>query len=139
MKLDNLKLTITPVIQKTNLGNITDLFEYIEEYNRIYNKTVINISPIILSDPPYLDFTYLPLDYKINCWNKIENWIKNNCHYLDRVFKLKMNQVKYKCYTDAFDSTNLNNFFEFTDIFDTFRNQQIEKINPDLAKIRDKY
>ena len=123
MKLNNIKIIITPVIQKTNLGYITDLFEYVENYNKKHNRLLISMSPIILADPSYLSLLYLPTAYKIKCWEKIEDWINHNCKYQDKVFHLRMNQVKAKCYEETDYKENLKNYFEFTDIFDNHRNQ----------------
>ena len=136
MKLDNLKLIMTPVIQKTNLGYITELFEYVEQINREYNKSVVFMSPIILIDPSYLDFSYLPTDYKIKCWEKIEKWINEKCKYQDEVFHFRMKQAKTKCFAEVDYQENLDRFFEFTEIFDIHRSQNIKDINPELYAFR---
>lgn len=136
LKLSSLRLIIAPVVQKTNLGYITELFEYIEQYNRLHNETVLYLRPIILSNPPYLDFEYLPTEYKIRCWNKIEEWSRLYCNYQDEVFNQTLNQIKTKCNTKTNYEQNLQDFFEFTDIFDIYRNQNISDVNPELASLR---
>lgn len=136
MNLTNLRFILTPVIQKTNLGRITELFEYVEEYNRSYDKTVIYMSPIVLMDPPYLDFNYLPLDYKIKCWEKIEKWINERCKYQDKIFHWRMNQIKTKCHQDIDYSNNLRDYFEFTEIFDTHRSESLQDLNPELYQLK---
>lgn len=132
LELDNMILLVTPVIQKTNIGYITELFEYIEEYNRQYKKQVIRISPIILMGPDYLDFNYLPASYKVKCWEKIDTWLNEKCQYQDQNFHSAMNQIKTKCFTEVDYHQNLKNFFEFTEIFDNSRSESLSKLNPEL-------
>lgn len=138
MDLSTMTLVMTPVIQKTNINLITDLFEYVESINRVAKKSKVHLSPIICVDPPHLDLNYLPIDYKIKCWEKIDNWVKNNCKYQTFFFHDILSAVKTKCYTDVEYKQNLSDFFEFNDIFDIHRNESLMKINPDLANLRDK-
>jgi sulfatase maturation enzyme AslB (radical SAM superfamily) len=134
--LSHVKFTMSPVIQITNLGYIVDLFEYLENYNKKHGKLLININPIILVNPSYLDLTYLPLDYKIKCWGKIEHWINNNCKYQGKLFHSRMNEIKTKCYAEVDYIDNLKTYFEFTDIFDKHRSQNIQILNPELSALR---
>lgn len=138
MNLSNLTLIMTPVIQITNLSCITDLFEYVEEINRKHDRTVISMSPIVLADPSYLDFVNLPLDYKQECWNKIDAWINEKCKYQGQTFHKRMKQVETKCLTDVDYKDHLRDYFEFTDIFDAHRGESIADINPGLAILRHK-
>lgn len=136
MDLSNLKLIITPVIQKTNLGYITELFEYIENINKKYNKCVILIYPIILSDPSYLNFNYLPLTYKLSCYEKIDSWVQRNCVYQDDTFKSRIGLVKSLCIQEVDYVDSIKSYFEFTDIFDQKRAQNISILNPELSMLR---
>jgi MoaA/NifB/PqqE/SkfB family radical SAM enzyme len=131
----NVSLTVTPVIQNINLGYIADLFEYLENFNRMNNATIINISPIILYNPEQLDLTYLPLNYKKECWDKIQYWMDNNCKFQHQWFFDKMQELKLKCIEDVPYEHNLDRFAKFTEIFDTHRNVSLQDVNPELYKI----
>jgi organic radical activating enzyme len=136
---DNVSVSVAPVLQKTNLEYITDLFEYIESFNKSYAKLLIKISPIILIDPPYLDFKFLPLDYKLKCWEKIDHWLSNCCEYQDNLFHQKMIAVKNRCHDQTEFISNLEDFFEFTKILDHNRKQSLALVNPGLANLVNKY
>jgi MoaA/NifB/PqqE/SkfB family radical SAM enzyme len=138
MQLPNVSVVLNPVIQKTNLGYITELFDFAEKINRKYEKAVVNITPIVLMDPAYLDLIYLPTDYKIKCWEKIEKWITNSCRYQWSTFHQKLEIIKTKCYTEVDYQANLLNYFEFSDIFDKNRNENLSDINPELNQLRTK-
>lgn len=138
MQLPNLIVFLTPVIQKTNLGYITELFEFAESINRKYEKSIVKISPTILMDPAYLDLIYLPLEYKIKCWEKIEKWIDNSCKYQLPVFYKQLETIKTKCHTEVDYHSNLRDYFEFSDIFDKNRNEKLSDINPELNQFRTK-
>jgi MoaA/NifB/PqqE/SkfB family radical SAM enzyme len=134
-KKSNVSLTVTPVIQNINLGYITDLFEYLENFNRMNNATIINISPIILYNPEQLNITYLPLDYKKECWDKIQYWMDNNCKFQHQWFFDKMQELKLKCTEYVPYEHNLDRFAKFTEIFDNHRNVSLQEVNPELYKI----
>ena len=72
-------LVPTPVIQIGNLNNIVDLFEYFESFNRKAKKTIISIDPILLEYPEQFNIKYLPKEYKIMCWERIETWYNEKC------------------------------------------------------------
>lgn len=131
----NLELRITPVISKYNLGTITTLFDYIENINKIHNKKLIQIFPIILYDPDYLDFSYLPVDYKLNCLDRIKKWASESSIFQDSMLFSKIKIIESKC-NEVLDYTeNLNKFREFNNIFDTHRNQRLGDVNPELDSI----
>ena len=136
MKLSNLLLFVSPVIQKTNLSHLPKLFEYLEDINKKHNKLVVQIQPIILADPKYLDMKYLPLDYKISCWEKIDEWMKNSCKYQNADFHQRMKTIKNNCVEEFDYQQSLIDFFEFTDIFDKNRNENLIDINPELGNLR---
>ena len=135
---DSISITITPVLQKTNLEYITELFEYAETFNREYKRNKVTIAPIILTQPNYYDFLYLPLDYKIECLSKINEWVNNQCKYQDFLFHSRLKTIRGKCTENVDYVDNLKQFFKYTDIFDSHRGHNLQTINPNLAKLRDK-
>ena len=138
MKLSNVEIKVNSVVSKYNLEHITELFEYVENINRKHGKCAIHLAPIVLMDPPYLDFEYLHKDYKMMCWDKIEKWIDESCEYQSDIFHPKIATIRGKCMTELNNSENLDRFFEFTDMFDTHRNQKLSDINPTLDAMRHK-
>jgi organic radical activating enzyme len=134
-KKSNISINVTPVIQNVNLGYMVDLFEYIESFNIAENKPVVAISPIILYVPNQLDLTYLPLEYKTYCWDKIQHWIDTKCKFQDVWFTSKMKELKNKCMTDTPYEHELARFREFTNIFDKHRQFYLRDVNPELFDI----
>ena len=133
--LSNIVIVPTPTIQVTNLGKITELFEYFEQFNRQADSNLIQISPIILEHPHYSNIMNLPLNYKQECWNRIADWLAS-CTYQSAQFHRSMNSIKNMCHTD-FDF-NLSDFFEVTDLFDSHRNTYLGSVNPELDALRAK-
>ena len=136
MKLSNLTIYINPVVQKTNLGYIAELFEYAESINRKHNKSILKIGPISLIEPDYLDLKYLPIEYKIRCWNIIDRWVKTSCKYQTADFYQRLKPIKNSCLEEVDYKENLAKYFEYTDILDKHRNENIANINPELDKLR---
>jgi MoaA/NifB/PqqE/SkfB family radical SAM enzyme len=134
-KTPNIIVSVTPVIQNVNLGYITELFDYLENFNKEQNKRVVNIGPIILYGPNQLDLSNLPLDYKKQCWEKIERWINTECKFQDKWFFDKMTELKNKCLTDVPYEHDLARFKNFTEIFDNHRNFYLKDVNPELHDI----
>lgn len=138
MKITNIKsahILVSPVVQKTNLGYLVELFEFIENINRDLNGPIIELSPIITHEPKYLDIEFLPTDYKMLCWEKIEVWMKS-CKFQGDDFYGAMRLVKEKCLTQVEYETNLADYFEYNDILDKNRNENLSDINPELASFR---
>lgn len=135
---NNINITITPVLQKVNLEYITDLFEYAESFNREHNSPKVTVAPIILNQPSYYDFSYLPIDYKKQCLDKINEWVKTKCKYQDPLFHTRLKTIREKCIEIVDYQDNLKEFFKYTDIFDIHRNHYLKDINPTLAYLRDK-
>jgi MoaA/NifB/PqqE/SkfB family radical SAM enzyme len=133
--LSNIVIVPTPTIQITNLGKITELFEYFEQFNRQARSNLIQISPIILEYPRHSSVENLPLEYKQQCWNRIADWI-SGAKYQPSTFHDSMNSIKFKCHTD-FDY-KLNDFFEVNDLFDQHRNSYLRDVNPELDALRAK-
>jgi MoaA/NifB/PqqE/SkfB family radical SAM enzyme len=134
IKRANIKIHPTPVIQTTNLNKIVDLFEYFENFNISANKSIVEMMPIVLENPKYLDLLYLPLDYKLMCWERIEKFIKN-CKFQSPLFFNKMKALKNKCLLDSVDLEYLNLYKEYNTILDINRNQKLSDINPELYTI----
>jgi len=134
IKRANIKIRPTPVIQTTNLNKIVDLFEYFENFNISANKSIVEMMPIVLENPKYLDLLYLPLDYKLLCWERIEKFIKN-CKFQGPLFFNKMKALKNKCLRDSVDLEYLNLYKEYNTILDINRNQKLSDINPELYTI----
>ena len=133
---DNITLRPSPVVQITNLNKIVELFEYFENFNRIANKSIVNILPINLQVPNHLDCINLPLDYKKECWDKIEEWMSINGDYQDPSFVKKMQVIKSKCFTEVDYRHQLNRFFQMNDIFDNSRSFYLKDVNPNLDELR---
>lgn len=136
MNLPNVFITVSPVVQKTNLGYITELFDYFEDINKKHDRLIIQIHPIPLIDPDYLNLKYLPLDYKAKCWEKIDEWIRNSCKYQKADFHQRMKPIKNSCFEEVEYQQSLADYFEFTDIFDKNRNERLADVNPDLDSLR---
>ena len=119
----------TPVIQITNLNCITELFDY------CYNIK-LSVDPIILESPEYLNLKYLPLDFKIDSWNKIDNWMKDK-KIINKVFTQKLISLKTKCHEnwDNMGIEKLKQFVQYNSMFDTHRKMFLKDINPDLYSI----
>ena len=83
---ENIMIRVAPVVQITNLNNIVDLFEFCEEFNRKAGKNVVDIFLVNLEFPKYLKITNLPVEYKKQCWERIENWVKTKCIYQKPLF-----------------------------------------------------
>jgi len=137
LKSDNMIIKPTPVIQNVNLSTIVDLFEYFEKFNRISGKRLIEIAPIVLNNPKHSDIVYLPLEYKQQCWDKIQDWLTTATYQTSELHDI-MRQVEQKCNTDVSYVTELEEFKRQTDIFDTHRNMSLQDVNPELCEIMHK-
>ena len=135
---DNIVIKVAPVIQSTNLGLITDLFEYLEQFNRVHNKTVVAIHPINLYGPPQLDLLYLPVTYKKTCWDRIEQWLEKSCTFQPLEFYTKMDAIKNKCLLEVDGEEQMSRFIDFNNMFDTHRGVSLQYVNPELYNIVNK-
>jgi MoaA/NifB/PqqE/SkfB family radical SAM enzyme len=135
---DNIVIKTTPVIQSTNLGRITELFEYLEEFNRRHDRTVIEIEPIILNGAAQLDLLYLPIEYKKTCWDRIEQWLEKSCKFQHLGFYTKMDSVKNKCLCEVNGQEQMRRYMEFNNIFDVHRGVSLQDVNPELYEIVNK-
>jgi organic radical activating enzyme len=135
---DNIIIKVSPVIQSTNLGLITELFEYLENFNRIHDKTVVAIHPIILHGPIQLDLLYLPIDYKKTCWDRIEQWLEKSCKFQPADFHTTMTALKNKCLMEVDGEEQMRRFMEFNSMFDAHRGVRLQDVNPELYTILNK-
>jgi MoaA/NifB/PqqE/SkfB family radical SAM enzyme len=126
------KLIPTPVIQIGNLNNIVDLFEYFESFNRKAQKPLISIDPILLEFPEQFNIKYLPKDYKMMCWNRIETWYNEKCKYQGVMFKKKINGIKSKCLEDVNYQDQISKYKYMNNILDNHRNHHLANINKEL-------
>lgn len=131
---DNVLIYPSPVIQITNLGKIVELFEYFESFNRSANRCAVDIAPIILQHPDYLSVSCLPLDYKIKCWERIDEWIKTKCKYQGQIFHSRMNSLKNLCYQDT-TNDKLIDYKTYNTILDDKRNQRLSDVNLELYNL----
>lgn len=131
---DNVSIIPSPVIQNVNLENIVELFEYFENFNRLANKKIVSAKPIMLYNPEWLDLLYLPLWYKIECFEKVQYWYDNHCFYQkDDLFDF-MTQLKEKCIQEVDYTDKLQKFKEFSDIFDTHRKLKLSDVNENICR-----
>lgn len=125
-----------PVVQSVNLEYITDFWKYIDSINKEYGFYRIRLLPIILDFPTMLDLSILPLDYKKQCWNKIEKFMPTTSWFLDDPFFVgRYNNIKDKCLKDNYNEELLKQFKTFTDILDENRNQNLKDVNPKVYEI----
>lgn len=129
------KLIPTPVIQVGNLNNIVDLFEYFESFNRQAKKSLISIDPILLESPDQFNIKYLPKDYKIMCWNRIESWYNEKCKYQGVMFKKKLNGIRSKCIEDIVYTDQIKKYKLMNDILDRHRNHYLRDCNTELYQL----
>lgn len=135
---DNINLHVSPVVQIGNLNTIVDLFEYCEAFNRNAGKLVIDIFINVLENPSYLNIINLPLDYKIQCWNKIDEWVKTSCKYQNKLFYEQIETIKNKCFADVDYQKELKTFFEFNQLLDNIQKTDLKTLNPELHSLMHK-
>ena len=128
-------LNPTPVIQIGNLNKIVDLFDYLEEFNRQAGKSIINVDPLILDYPNYLSIKHLPIEFKIKCWQKIEDWINVKCRFQHEGFHKKLIGIKNLCYEDNINIAYLKQFKYITGLLDNHRKQSLKECNSELYDI----
>lgn len=131
----NVQIKVTPVVQLLNLGYITELFDYFENFNRVANKTVIEIMPIVLQNPDYMSLENAPIDYKIKCWDKFSESIENY-KFQGKTFSDKLDDIKTKCFSNVDYQDKLVQFFEYNDILDNHRGTFLCDVNPELDRLR---
>jgi len=136
---NNITLRAGPVIQTLNLNKLADLFEYCENFNRIHKRCVIDIRPGFVFLPAHNDITYLPKQYKIDCYRKIYMWMLDKCRYQSPQFKNTINALKGKCYEDNLDTVKIKDFLEFNGALDKIRSMRLEDYNKELYEAIKQY
>lgn len=136
---DNITLRAGPVIQILNLNKLVDLFEYCENYNRQHKRLVIDIRPGFVFMPSHNDITYLPKQYKMDCFRKIYIWMMQHCKYQSSQFKNTMTSLKNKCYEDNLDVDKLRDFVRFNSALDNIRNMKLSDYNGELYEAIKEY
>jgi MoaA/NifB/PqqE/SkfB family radical SAM enzyme len=131
----NIVVKVSIVVQITNIGNITQLLDYCEEFNRVAGKTVLEIDLNNLEFPNYLNVVNLPTEYKIKCWDKIEHWVKNHCKYQNDFFDVQLQALKNKCTSEVDYQYILQKFADFTTTVDKYQKLSLAEVNPELAQI----
>jgi organic radical activating enzyme len=131
----NIDIRVSAVMQITNIGKMTELFEYCEEFNRQAGKSVLGIDLNSLEFPPHLNIIHLPIEYKLKCWERIENWVKNHCKYQPNFFYTQLDALKSKCSTEVDPKNNLNKYIEFNDLIDKQQKLTLAEVNPELYEI----
>jgi sulfatase maturation enzyme AslB (radical SAM superfamily) len=130
----NCEIRMTPVVQISNLEFLPELFDYAEQINRDHGRRIVDIYPAILNNPSIMDIQYLPLDYKLYCWDKLSRWLAT-VEYQDTVFFEKMKQIEYRCRLEVDGTEKLKQFLEATLALDVNRNQTLASVNPQVWDI----
>lgn len=126
----------SPVVQIGNLNRLVDLFEYFENFNRITEKSIVNVWINMLEYPFHLNIIHLPYEYKKMCWDRIQEWLDTKCRYQDDTFHRRLQGLKNKCFVDTHNTEEVAKFFEMNEIFDIHRNHYLKDINPELYALR---
>jgi len=132
----NITIKVAPVVQIANIGNIVDLFEYCEEFNRKAGRLVVDIRLQPLEFPDHLNIIHLPNDYKLACWNRIEDWVQKRCNYQKPLFHSQLSSLKTKCLVKVEYSEILDKFFDFTELVDKQQRLTLQEVNPELAQLQ---
>ena len=138
IKMSNVKLWATPVIQIGNLNKIVDLFKYFEDINTKANKALIDIRPIILQDPQHLNIDYLPKDFKLKAYAKIHMWMLE-CRFQSQIFKDTINALKARCQEESKDINMLKEYVKFNNLLDNHRGQTLADCNEELHTLLKDY
>lgn len=123
------------VVQATNLGKMVELLDYFEDFNRIANASVVKVGIILLQHPNYLSLINLPVEYKIKCWERIEEWLQTKCKFQSPEFHNSMLGLKEMCYTDALSIEAIKKYKEFNLILDNNRKQKLQDVNLELYNL----
>lgn len=128
--LDNVELVIVPVVQVTNLNKLLDLLKYIKELNKTANKK-INVFPVNLETPDYLNILYLPKSYKLQCYEELSVWVNEHQMGLHNFIDF----IKNKANEEVEYTNQLDRFVRYNRLLDNNRNTSLESVNPELVKL----
>lgn len=132
----NISIFAVPVVQIVNLAYISEFFEYIEQLNKECGYYRIKMLPILLDSPKFLDLGILPLDYKLKCWKKIEDYVSKKQWLLtDSHFMGRYNNIKQRCYDDLYNVDLLKHFKTYNKILDNNRSQHLKDVNFELFEL----
>lgn len=137
INIENAKLIVNSVIQIPNLEHCVEIFDYFENINKRSGKKLFTLSPIDLVFPEHTNLLYLPTEYKIKCWEQIEDWSTNNNEYNTDLLD-KMNSIKTKCYETVDHvtmKTKIAEYLKVNNVFDVNRKTSLTDINPKLAEV----
>ena len=98
-------------------------------------KSIVNIDPLILDYPNYLSIKHLPIEFKIKCWQKIEDWLNVKCRFQHEGFHKKLIGIKNLCYEDITNIAYLKQFKYITGLLDNHRKQSLKECNSELYDI----
>lgn len=133
---ENTYFYFTPVIQVYNILSLPQLFKWIDELRGSYGA-IKNIL-LMCTDPDFLDIAILPRNIKQKALLKIEEY-EGGYKGSDYVFSEGLNAVKNvlkkkeKAGIDKF----LRRFYKYTKFLDKERNDNFEKIFPELNQLLD--
>lgn len=125
----------TIAMSPLNLETLSDLFRYLNSFNHEAGKGIVHIMPAVVDQANYYDIGNLPKDFKMHCWNKIENWINSEKVYFDDRFFEGMDRLRNRCLQDSLHLSHLKDFNDHTNLLDTHRGVKLEDIAPELCKV----
>jgi|TARA_B110000285_G_scaffold75636_1_gene87126 MoaA/NifB/PqqE/SkfB family radical SAM enzyme len=132
----NIWMFAVPVVQSVNLEYIIDFFKFIQSINEEMGYYRIALLPIVLDNPAKLSMDILPLEYKQQCFDKLnsyvqtQEWLLNDPHFTGR-----FNNIKNVCNRDGHNTNLLTEFKKFSIILDKHRKQNLQDVNPKLWEI----
>jgi sulfatase maturation enzyme AslB (radical SAM superfamily) len=125
--LPNVTVEVSPVVQAANINLITELFD-----DLIGIQTPnMRIFPIVLLNPKHLSIEVLPAEFKAKTRKQIVDWLSVNI-VPNSEFQWRMHQA-LSLLQEPENPQLLEQFCEFTRIFDTHRGVSLAEVNPELA------
>jgi sulfatase maturation enzyme AslB (radical SAM superfamily) len=137
-RIGNVYLAVNPVVQLANALCITDLFRFLQELNQAYDRR-IQVLPIILDDPRYLDMSVLPEPARQAAIARLASYKEElrPTGLLDSLFESRVDQIMEKLRQPApADVAELRaQFRRFTAMLDESRGQSFARTFPELAQL----
>lgn len=140
LKIDNIKVEISPTISIMNIFSYTDLADYILESN--YR----NIKPVLQNHTLYYPDFYciqtLPAEVKHKVVEHYEQWFKKIENKYTRAISEEYRNRLTPVLTfmnEADNSNKLSEFFWYNKTMDKIRNESWEEMVPDMASLLEKY
>lgn len=135
LNLPSFSIANTIAITPLNLESLPDLFTYLNSFNLAAGKSIVTIFPALVDQADHYDLKYLPLDFKMKCWEKIENWINTENVMFSHTFNDGMERLRSRCMMDAYDEEKLKNLRDVNMLLDNHRGVSLESVAPGLAEI----